>query len=154
MRISSGILFNHESPRRGETFVTRKITLAAARIKLGLQEKLYLGNLDAKRDWGFAGDYVNAMWLMLQQDIPDDYVIATGETFTVRDFLNKVFSIAQLDVDEYVEIDERLFRPHEVPLLLGDATKASEKLGWSPEVDIDSLAKMMYLSDLESLSKK
>jgi len=154
MHISSGILFNHESPRRGETFVTRKITLAAARIKLGLQEKLYLGNLDAKRDWGFAGDYVNAMWLMLQQDIPDDYVIATGETFTVRDFLNKVFSIAQLDVDEYVEIDERLFRPHEVPLLLGDATKASEKLGWSPEVDIDSLAKMMYLSDLESLSKK
>ena len=154
MHISSGILFNHESPRRGETFVTRKITLAAARIKLGLQEKLYLGNLDAKRDWGFAGDYVNAMWLMLQQDIPDDYVIATGKTFTVRDFLNKVFSIAKLDVNEYVEIDERLFRPHEVPLLLGDATKASEKLGWSPEVDIDSLAKMMYLSDLESLNKR
>ncbi len=116
MHVSSGILFNHESPRRGETFVTRKITLAAARIKLGLQDKLYLGNLDAKRDWGFAGDYVEAMWLMLQQDTPDDYVIATGKTYTVREFLEKVFEIAGLDISEKVEIDERLFRPNEVPL--------------------------------------
>ncbi len=152
MHISSGILFNHESPRRGETFVTRKITLAAARIKLGLQDKLYLGNLDAKRDWGFAGDYVNAMWLMLQQEKPDDYVIATGKTYTVKDFLHKVFAIAGLDVDKHVEIDERLFRPHEVPLLLGDASKAKNALGWTPSVDLDGLAKMMYESDLESLS--
>ena len=117
---SSGILFNHESPRRGETFVTRKITIAAAKIKLGLQDKLYLGNLDAKRDWGYAGDYVEAMWLMLQQDSPDDYVIATGETHTVREFLEEVFNHAGLDIDTYVEIDETLFRPHEGPLLLGD----------------------------------
>ncbi len=151
MHISSGILFNHESPRRGETFVTRKITLAAARIKKGLQEKLYLGNLDAKRDWGFAGDYVNAMWLMLQQETPDDYVVATGKTYTVKEFLEKVFAIAGLDVDKHVEIDERLFRPHEVPLLLGDSSKAREKLGWEPKVDIDELAKMMYDHDLASL---
>lgn len=151
MHISSGILFNHESPRRGETFVTRKITLAAARIKSGLQDKLYLGNLDAKRDWGFAGDYVNAMWMMMQQDSPDDYVIATGETFTVKDFLNKVFDIADLDVDRYVEIDERLFRPHEVPLLLGDASKARKVLGWSPTVNLDGLARMMYESDLANI---
>jgi GDPmannose 4,6-dehydratase len=120
----NGILFNHESPRRGETFVTRKITLAAARIKLGLQDKLYLGNLSAKRDWGYAGDYVEAMWLMLQQEKPDDFVVATGETFTVEQFLHKVFDIAGLSVDEYVQTDEKLFRPHEVPLLLGDPTKA------------------------------
>lgn len=151
MHISSGILFNHESPRRGETFVTRKITLAAAKIKLGLQEKLYLGNLDAKRDWGFAGDYVEAMWRMLQQETPDDYVVATGKTFTVKEFLHKVFEIAGLDVDKHVEIDERLFRPHEVPLLLGDATKAKEKLGWESSVDLDGLARMMYESDLEAL---
>tara|TARA_B100000161_G_scaffold256363_1_gene219378 strand:+ start:1167 stop:2135 length:969 start_codon:yes stop_codon:yes gene_type:complete len=151
MHISSGILFNHESPRRGETFVTRKITLAAARIKAGLQDKLYLGNLDAKRDWGFAGDYVKAMWLMLQQDEPDDYVIATGETHTVKEFLHKVFEIAGLDVDKHVEIDDRLFRPHEVPLLLGDASKAKEKLGWKSEVDLDNLARMMYESDLREL---
>ena len=125
LHISSGILFNHESPRRGETFVTRKITMAAARIKLGLQDKLYLGNLEAKRDWGFAGDYVEAMWLMTQQEKPDDYVIATGETHTVKEFLNTVFKYAGLSVDEHVEIDERLFRPHEVPLLLGDSTKAN-----------------------------
>ena len=130
MHASSGILFNHESPRRGETFVTRKITMAAAKIRLGLQDKLFLGNLDAKRDWGFAGDYVEAMWLMLQQEEPDDYVIATGETHTVREFLNEVFEYAGLDVDRYVEIDERLFRPHEVPLLLGDASKAKEVLGF------------------------
>ena len=154
MHISSGILFNHESPRRGETFVTRKITLAAAKIKLGLQEKLYLGNLDAKRDWGFAGDYVNAMWLMLQQETPDDYVVATGKTYTVKEFLEKVFNIAGLDVNKHVEIDSRLFRPHEVPLLLGDASKAKKKLGWEATVDLDGLAKMMYESDLKLLSKK
>ena len=154
MHISSGILFNHESPRRGETFVTRKITLAAAKIKLGLQEKLYLGNLDAKRDWGFAGDYVNAMWLMLQQETPDDYVIATGKTYTVKEFLEKVFKIAGLDVSKHVEIDSRLFRPHEVPLLLGDSSKAKNKLGWEATVDLDGLSKMMYESDLNLLSKK
>jgi len=115
LHTSSGILFNHESPKRGETFVTRKITLAASRIKLGLQNKLYLGNLEAKRDWGYAGDYVEAMWLMLQQDKPGDYVIATGETHTVREFLEEVFNYAGLNTDEHVEIDERLFRPHEVP---------------------------------------
>ena len=150
---SSGILFNHESPRRGETFVTRKITLAAARIKLGLQEKLYLGNLDAKRDWGFAGDYVKAMWLMLQQEVADDYVIATGETHTVKDFLNLVFEIAELEVAKYVNIDSRLFRPHEVPLLLGNPSKARKKLGWTHEVDLRNLARMMYYSDLESVKK-
>ncbi len=146
--ISSGILFNHESPRRGETFVTRKITRAAARIKLGLQDKLYLGNLDAKRDWGFAGDYVEAMWLMLQQETPDDYVIATGETHSVREFLNIVFEHAGLDVETYVDFDERLLRPHEVPLLLGDPTKANNKLNWSSKTKLKDLAIMMYESDL------
>ena len=153
MHISSGILFNHESPRRGETFVTRKITKAAAKIKLGLQDKLYLGNLDAKRDWGFAGDYVEAMWLMLQQDSADDYVIATGETHTVQEFLQEVFDYAGLDIAEHVEIDERLFRPHEVPLLLGDPSKAKEKLGWEPTVKFKELARMMYDEDLKSLVK-
>ena len=143
----SGILFNHESPRRGETFVTRKITLAAARIKLGMQDKLYLGNLDAKRDWGHARDYVLAMWMMLQQDNPDDYVIATGETHSVKDFLEMVFEIADLDVKKHVEIDERLFRPHEVPLLLGDPTKANNKLGWKPKYDMRKLATEMYKED-------
>ena len=150
---SSGILFNHESPRRGETFVTRKITLAAAKIKLGMQDKLYLGNLDAKRDWGFAGDYVEAMWLMLQQDHPDDYVIATGETHTVKEFLHEVFDAAELDVQKYVEIDPRLFRPHEVPLLLGDPSKAERQLGWKPRITFKKLAKMMYEADLESLKR-
>lgn len=150
---SSGILFNHESPRRGETFVTRKITMAAARIKMGLQEKLYLGNLDAKRDWGFAGDYVKMMWLMLQQDEPGDYVIATGETHTVREFLQVVFDHAGLDVDKHVEQDKRLFRPHEVPLLLGDSSKAKEKLGWRAKVTFRELAIMMYESDLKKLTK-
>jgi GDPmannose 4,6-dehydratase len=148
MHISSGILFNHESPRRGETFVTRKITMAAARIKLGLQDKLYLGNLSAKRDWGFAGDYVKAMWLMTQQEKPDDYVVATGETHTVQEFLEKVFSYAGLDTEEYIKIDERFFRPHEVPLLLGNYKKIKEKLGWEPTVKFDSLAEMMYDADL------
>jgi len=150
LHISSGILFNHESPRRGETFVTRKITLAAARIKLGMQDKLYLGNLDAKRDWGFAGDYVEAMWKMVQQDNPDDYVVATNETHTVKEFLHEVFEYAGLDVSKYVEIDKRLFRPHEVPLLLGDYSKAKEKLQWEPKVRFKDLAKMMYESDLRN----
>jgi len=153
MHISSGILFNHESPRRGETFVTRKITKAAARIRLGEQDKLYLGNLEAKRDWGFAGDYVEAMWLMLQQENPDDYVIATGETHTVEEFLHEVFDYAGLDVSKYVEIDERLFRPHEVPLLLGDPTKAKEQLGWEPKVKFKELARMMYDEDLKASAK-
>lgn len=151
MHISSGILFNHESPRRGETFVTRKITMAAARIKLGLQDKLYLGNLDAKRDWGFAGDYVELMWLMLQQDKGDDFVIATGETYSVREFLEETFKIAGLKIEDHVEIDERLFRPHEVPLLLGDYSKAKENLGWEPKTSFKQLVKMMYESDLENL---
>ena len=149
----SGILFNHESPRRGETFVTRKITLAAARIKLGLQDELLLGNLDAKRDWGFAGDYVELMWRMLQQNEPKDYVIATGETHTVREFLETVFEFAGLDVEQYVKIDERLFRPHEVPLLLGDPSKAKEDLGWEPKVKFRDLARMMYEADLELMQK-
>ena len=153
LHISSGILFNHESPRRGETFVTRKITRAAARIKMGLQDDLLLGNLDAKRDWGFAGDYVEAMWLMTQQETPDDYVVATGETHTVKEFLQVVFDYAGLEIDKYVKIDERLFRPHEVPLLLGDATKAKEKLGWEPKVNFEGLAKMMYDEDLKELIK-
>ena len=154
MHASSGILFNHESPRRGETFVTRKITMAAARIKLGVQDKLYLGNLDAKRDWGYAGDYVEAMWLMLQQNDPDDYVIATGETHTVREFLEVVFKHAGLDIKEHVEIDERLFRPHEVPLLLGDPKKALDKLNWRPMVKFEKLAKMMYDADYGKLNIK
>ena len=151
MHISCGILFNHESPRRGETFVTRKITRAAARIKMGLQEKLYLGNLEAKRDWGFAGDYVKGMWLMLQQDSPDDYVLATGKTYSVQQFLEETFRISGLNIEECVEIDERLFRPHEVPLLLGDSSKARKKLKWKPETSFCELVKMMYEYDLEQI---
>ena len=154
LHASSGILFNHESPRRGETFVTRKITLAAARIKLGLQDKLYLGNLEAKRDWGFAGDYVEAMWLMLQQDKPDDYVIATGETHTVKEFLNLVFKTAGLDIRKHVRIDSRLFRPHEVPLLLGSSTKAKQTLSWTPKVNFEGLARMMYEEDLKKVESE
>ena len=154
LHISSGILFNHESPRRGETFVTRKITIAAARIKLGLQDKLFLGNLEAKRDWGFAGDYVEAMWLMLQQDTPGDYVVATGETHTVREFLQEVFDYANLNVEDYVEIDERLYRPHEVPLLLGDPSKAKQKIGWTPKIKFKELAKMMYEEDYKNQKGK
>ena len=153
LHASSGILFNHESPRRGETFVTRKITLAAARIKLGLQDKISLGNLDARRDWGYARDYVEAMWLMLQQDEPDDYVIATGETHSVREFLEEVFQLAQLDVSKHLIIDKRLERPHEVPLLLGDPTKAKLKLGWEPKTKFKELAKLMYEADLEYIRK-
>ena len=153
LHLSSGLLFNHEPPRRGETFVTRKITLAAARIKLGLQDNLYLGNLDAKRDWGYAGDYVEAMWLMLQQDNPDDYVIATGETHTVKEFLEEVFSHAKLDVDKYVKIDKRLFRPHEVPVLLGDPSKAKKVLNWKPKTKFTELARIMYEADLNFIQK-
>lgn len=145
----NGILFNHESPRRGETFVTRKITRAATRIKVGLQKKLYLGNLDAKRDWGFAKDYVDAMWRMLQQDEPDDFVIATGETRTIREFLDMVFGQLELNWQDYVEVDPRYFRPAEVDLLLGDASKAREKLGWSPATDVRELARIMVEYDLE-----
>jgi GDPmannose 4,6-dehydratase len=147
----NGILFNHESPRRGETFVTRKVTKAAAAIKLGLQDKLYLGNLDAKRDWGFAGDYVEAMWMMLQHDEPDDYVIATGETYSVRELLQEAFSYLGLDWKRHVEIDPRYFRPTEVDLLLGDASKAREKLGWKPKVNFKELVSMMVDADLASL---
>ena len=145
----SGILFNHESPRRGETFVTRKITLAAARIKLGLQDKLHLGNLDAVRDWGFAGDYVKAMHMMMQHDEADDFVIATGMARTVREWLEKVFEISGLSIEDHVEIDPRLFRPHEVPVLLGDFSKAKRVLGWEPEVTFEELARMMYEEDLK-----
>jgi len=144
----SGILFNHESPRRGETFVTRKITKAAARIKLGMQHELYLGNLDAKRDWGYAGDYVEAMWLMLQQDQPDDYVIATGETHTVREFLEVAFGHLGLDWTAYVKIDPKYYRPTEVDLLIGDASKAKARLKWEPKVRFQELAVMMVEADL------
>ncbi len=145
----NGILFNHESPRRGETFVTRKITRAATRIKLGLQDKLYLGNLDSKRDWGFAGDFVESMWLILQQDKPDDYVIATGETRSVREFLDEVFGYLDLDWHKYVEIDPRYFRPTEVDILLGDSSKARKVLNWQPKVTFKALAKMMTDADMK-----
>ncbi|MCL5808237.1 MAG: GDP-mannose 4,6-dehydratase [Deltaproteobacteria bacterium] len=151
---TNGILFNHESPRRGETFVTRKITRAAARIKLGLQEKLFLGNLEAKRDWGFAGDYVEAMWLILQQDSPDDYVIATGETHSVREFAEKVFAKLDLDYQKHVAIDPRYFRPTEVDVLLGDAAKARRILGWQPKVGFEELIDMMVAADLEIAKKE
>jgi GDPmannose 4,6-dehydratase len=146
----NGILFNHESPRRGETFVTRKITKAAARIKLGLQQDLFLGNLEAKRDWGYAGDYVEAMWLMLQQNQPDDYVVATGETHTVREFLDVAFGHLGLDWQRHVKIDPRYYRPTEVDLLIGDSAKAQRQLGWKPTVDFHRLAVMMVEADLEA----
>ena len=149
MFIANGILFNHESPMRGETFVTRKITRAAGRIKMGQQKKLYLGNLDARRDWGFAGDYVEAMWMMLQQDAPDDYVVATGETRSVREFASAVFGLLDLDWQRYVEVDKRYLRPTEVAVLQGDADKARAKLGWQPSVGFDALVKMMVDHDLE-----
>jgi GDPmannose 4,6-dehydratase len=145
---SNGILFNHESERRGETFVSRKITRAATRIKLGLQEKLYMGNLDAQRDWGYAKDYVEAMWMIMNAEEADDYVIATGETHSVREFLEKTFSYLDLDWEKYVEIDPRYFRPAEVDLLLGDPTKARQKLGWEPKVTFDDLVKLMTDYDL------
>lgn len=155
MHASSGILFNHESPRRGETFVTRKITMAAAKIKLGKQRKLSLGNLDAQRDWGHAADYVEAMWLMLQQPTGDDYVVATNETYTVRDFLKVVFDYAGLgDYNQYVVIDQRLFRPNEVPFLKGNPAKAISRLGWKPKHSMESLAKSMFDEDLKLLTEK
>jgi GDPmannose 4,6-dehydratase len=147
----NGILFNHESPRRGETFVTRKITRAAARIKLGLQEKLFLGNLEARRDWGYAPEYVEAMWLMLQQENPEDFVIATGESHSVREFLDEAFSHLELDWREYVEIDPRYFRPTEVEFLQGDASKAKRLLGWHPKVTFQELARLMVEADLRAL---
>ncbi len=153
LHASNGILFNHESPRRGETFVTRKITRAVAHIQAGLQDKLYLGNLDAKRDWGYAKEYVEAMWLMLQQDQPDDYVIATNETHSVREFLEVAFAHAGLDWQKYVEIDVRYYRPAEVELLIGDASKAKSKLGWEPKTKFTELAKLMVDADVELLRR-
>ncbi len=150
----NGILFNHESPRRGETFVTRKITRALARIKAGLQKKLFLGNLDAKRDWGYAKEYVEAMWMMLQQDKPEDYVIATGETHSVREFLEEAFTYAGLDWNEYVEIDQRYFRPAEVDLLIGDPAKARTSLGWEPKVKFKELVRIMVDADVENLRRQ
>ncbi|MEO1519236.1 MAG: GDP-mannose 4,6-dehydratase [Cyanobacteria bacterium J06633_2] len=147
----NGILFNHESPRRGETFVTRKITRAVARIVAGQQKKLYMGNLDSKRDWGYAKDYVRAMWLMLQQDKPDDYVVATGETYSVKQFLEMAFGYVNLNWQDYVEFDERYLRPAEVDLLIGDPTKAKEKLGWEPSVTLEGLVALMVEADLKSL---
>jgi GDPmannose 4,6-dehydratase len=149
----NGILFNHESPRRGETFVTRKITRALARIKYGFENKLYLGNLEAKRDWGYAPDFVEAMWLMLQQDKPDDYVIATGETHSVREFLEEAFRYAGLDWKKYVEIDKRYFRPLEVEFLQGDPSKAKKKLGWEPKVRFKDLVKIMVEADIKNLEE-
>jgi len=152
---SSGILFNHEGPKRGHEFVTRKITNGVARIKLGLQDNISLGNLDSSRDWGYAGDYVEAMWMMLQQDEPDDYVIATGETHTNRDFLDRAFALAGIDDwSPYVKQDQRFYRPAEVDLLIGDASKAREKLGWKPRVTFDELVRMMYENDLEEESER
>jgi GDPmannose 4,6-dehydratase len=150
----NGILFNHESPRRGETFVTRKITRAVAAIKAGLQDKLYLGNLDAKRDWGYAKEYVEAMWLMLQQDEPDDFVIATNETHTIREFLEEAFGHVGLKWEDYVEIDPRYYRPAEVDLLIGDASKAEEKLGWKPKVTFKEWVKIMVHADIEDLRRE
>jgi GDPmannose 4,6-dehydratase len=147
----NGILFNHESPRRGETFVTRKITRALARIVAGTQDKLYMGNLDSKRDWGYAKDYVKAMWLILQQEQPDDYVVATGETYSVREFLDIAFNYINLDWNKYIAFDERYLRPTEVDLLIGDPTKAKEKLGWQPSVTFEELVKLMVDSDLAAL---
>jgi GDPmannose 4,6-dehydratase len=149
LHASCGILFNHESPRRGETFVTRKITRAVGRISMGLQDKVFLGNLDAKRDWGFAGDYVEMMWRMLQQDEPDDFVIATGQTWSVRAFAERAFAHAGLDFEKHVAFDERYLRPAEVELLLGDASKASDVLGWKPTTSFDELVAMMVDHDLE-----
>jgi len=154
MFVCNGILFNHESPRRGENFVTRKITLGAVAIKLGLEKELRLGNLEAKRDWGYAKDYVEAMWMMLQRDEPDDYVIATGETHSVREFCELAFGRLELDYKKYVTVDERYFRPTEVDILIGDATRAREKLGWKPKTSFTELVSMMVDSDLKYLKQK
>ena len=154
MHASNGILFNHESPRRGETFVTRKITRALARIKAGLQNEIYLGNLDAKRDWGYAPEFVEAMWLMLQQDKGDDYVIATGETHSVREFLEVAFGCAKLDWEKYVKIDPRYYRPAEVDLLIGDAAKAKKVLGWQPKTTFAELVAIMVKADDDLLAQQ
>jgi GDPmannose 4,6-dehydratase len=154
MFASNGILFNHEGERRGETFVTRKITRAVARIKHGLQDKLYMGNLDAKRDWGYAPDFVEAMWMMLQHDKPDDFVVATGETHSVREFLEASFTHAGLDWDEHVVIDEKYFRPSEVDVLLGDASKAERELGWKPRVKFDELVRIMVDADVRDIEEQ
>ena len=151
---SNGILFNHESPRRGETFVTRKITRALARIKAGLQKELFLGNLDAKRDWGYAPEFVEAMWLMLQQEEGDDYVVATSETHTVREFLEEAFGCVDLDWNQYVKIDPRYFRPAEVDLLIGDAAKAKRKLGWQHKTSFKELVRIMVAADRELLDRQ
>lgn len=154
MHTSNGILFNHESPRRGETFVTRKITMALAKIKLGLQDKLYLGNLDAKRDWGHARDYVEAMYLMLKQPRGDDYVVATGETHSVKEFLEEAFSYLKLNYQDYVEIDQKYFRPAEVDLLLGDSSKAQKQLNWKPKTTFKQLVKEMVEEDIKLIEKQ
>ena len=154
LHASNGILFNHESPRRGETFVTRKITRAVANIKTGLQKKLYLGNLDSKRDWGYAKEYVEAMWMMLQQPEPDDYVIATGETHSVREFLEHAFTCVGLKWEDYVAFDERYTRPAEVDLLIGDYSKAKKKLGWEPKTKFTELVKLMVEADLQKVTDK
>jgi GDPmannose 4,6-dehydratase len=154
MYACNGILFNHESPRRGETFVTRKITKAIAYIEAGLQDKLFLGNLDSSRDWGYAPEYVEAMWTMLQQDEPDDYVIATGETHTIKEFLDEAFAYAKLDPKQYVETDPRYFRPSEVDYLIGDSAKAKKKFGWSPQTTFHDLVRIMVDADREMLRKK
>ena len=151
MHASNGILFNHESPRRGETFVTRKITRAVARIAAGVQKKLYMGNLDSKRDWGYAPEYVEAQWLMMQQDKPDDYVIATGETHTIREFLQESFGMLNMDYEKYVEIDPRYFRPAEVDLLIGDASKAKRQLDWAPKTTFKDLVRIMTDADVALL---
>ena len=154
MHATNGILFNHESPRRGETFVTRKISRAVAAIKLGLQKEIFLGNLQAKRDWGYAPEYVEAMWLMLQQDNPDDYIVATGETHTVQEFLEHAFSHVQLDWKDHVKHDDRYERPAEVDILVGDASKAKRILGWEPKVRFPQLVSLMVDADLASLEKR
>jgi GDPmannose 4,6-dehydratase len=154
LHASCGILFNHESPRRGETFVTRKITRAVGRIKLGMQKKLYLGNLDAQRDWGYAGDFVKAMWLMLQQDEADDYVISTGKMISVRAFCDLAFGCVGLDAEDFIAIDPKYFRPTEVEQLLGDASKARKKLGWTPTTSVEELARMMVESDMELAARE
>jgi GDPmannose 4,6-dehydratase len=151
LHASNGILFNHESPRRGETFVTRKITRAVAHIQAGLEDKLYLGNLDAKRDWGYAKEYVEAMWLMLQQDKPDDYVVATNETHSIREFLDLAFGHVKLDWKKYVEIDPRYYRPAEVDLLIGDYSKATRQLGWEPKTKFADLVRLMVDADVKLL---
>tara|TARA_A100001011_G_scaffold318564_1_gene338355 strand:- start:57 stop:578 length:522 start_codon:yes stop_codon:yes gene_type:complete len=154
MFATNGVLFNHESPRRGETFVTRKISKAVGRIYVGIQKKLTLGNLNASRDWGFAGDYVEAMWKILQHDVPSDWVIATGETYTVQQFVEEAFSLVDLNHEEYIQTSEKYFRPNEVEYLLGDSTKARKELNWTPKVSFSELVKMMVDNDIKEAEKE